>query len=303
MGASSSTDTQEREQMNGYADLHIHTTASDGTRTIDEVAQAAKACALRAIAITDHDVVAAELTERVSERHGLELITGVEIKAVFQTPAGEVTGEILGYFVDPTAGKLRRMLDALEASRVSRMKKMVELCREHAGADIVFDEVRAIAQGNIGRPHLARVLIDKGVVGSFEEAFGDLLTKGKACYWPIDKPDHLDVIEAVHDAGGLTSLAHPCLMKVQDWEPLLEQLKADGLDAIEVFYPYGAANGAARGLSMDPPLMKTKAAELGFLLSGGSDDHGRDSTKESLGSIRVDYAHVQALKNALPASL
>jgi len=282
--------------MDGYADLHLHTIASDGTRTIDEVAQAAKACALRSIAITDHDVVAAELTDRVSERHGLELITGVEIKALLDTPTGRVAGEILGYFVDPTAGKLREMLDALETSRISRMKKMVDLCREHAGADITFEEVRAVAKGNIGRPHLARVLIDKGVVGSFEEAFNDLLTKGKACYWPIDKPGHLDVIEAVHDAGGVTSLAHPCLMKVEDWDPLLEQLKGDGLDAIEVFYPYGAANGAARGLSMDPPLMKMKAADLGFLLTGGSDDHGRDSTKESLGTIRVPYEHVEALK-------
>jgi len=289
--------------MAGYADLHLHTIASDGTRTIDEVVRAAKACALQAIAITDHDVVADELTSRVTERHGVEVITGVEIKAMFGVGDGAVAGEILAYFIDPAAGKLKEMLDALETSRISRMKQMVDLCREHAGADITFEEVRAVAQGNIRRPHLARVLIDKGVVGSFEEAFGELLVKGKPCYSAIDKPFYVDVIEAVHDAGGVTSLAHPCLMKVPDWDPFLDDVKKAGLDGLEVFYPYRAANGEARGLSIDPSLLKANAKKRGFLLTGGSDDHGRDSTKESLGSIRVDYEHVEALKTSLPVPL
>jgi len=289
--------------MTGYADLHLHSIASDGTRTIDEIVRAARACALSAIAITDHDVIADELTGRVTVRHGVELITGVEIKAIFDTEAGEVAGEILGYLVEPEAPRLKGMLQALEASRISRMKKMVDLCREHIGAHITFDDVRAAAQGNIGRPHLARVLIDNGVVGSFQEAFGELLVKGKPCYWPIDKPGAKDVLDAVHEAGGVASLAHPCLMKVVDWDGLLDQLKADGLDGLEVFYPYGAANGSARGLSIDPSLMQMRAQQMGFLLTGGSDDHGRDSTKESLGSIRVAYEHVEAMKASLPVPL
>ena len=186
--------------MNGYADLHLHTVASDGTRTIDEVVVRARECGLSCIAITDHDVIAQELTERVHVELGVEVITGVEIKATF----GDVAGEILGYFVDPEADALRRLLDGLKASRVERMHRMVDLCSEHVGVGITYEEVRTVGPGNIGRPHLARVLIDRGVVDSFEEAFGDWLAKDKPCYWPIDKPDYQDVLDAVHEAGGVT---------------------------------------------------------------------------------------------------
>ena len=285
--------------MNGYADLHLHTVASDGTRTIDEVVVRARECGLSCIAITDHDVIDDELTGRVQTALGVEVITGVEIKAMF----GNVAGEILGYFVDPEGAALCRMLEALKASRVERMQRMVDLCCEHAGIGITYDEVRAVGPGNIGRPHLARVLIDRGVVESFEEAFGEWLAKDKPCYWPIDKPDYHDVLDAVHEAGGVTSLAHPCLMKVDDWDRFLDELKAAGLDGVEVFYPYRAANGNARGLSMDPRSMQTAAATKGFLLTGGSDDHGPNSTKESIGTIRVPYERVEALKAALPTPL
>ena len=280
--------------MTGYADLHLHTVASDGTRTVGELLTCAKQHALRAIAVTDHDVISEELTGRVAERGGVELITGVEIKATFDG----IAGEILGYFVDPTAPGLGKLLDDLKQSRVGRMRRMVDLCCEHTDAEITFDEVRAVAAGNLGRPHLARVLMDKGVASSFQEAFGEWIGKGRACYWPIDKPDYREVLRTVHEAGGVGSLAHPCLMKIDGWDRFLGQLAAAGLDAIEVFYPYVASNGIGRGLSIDPRLMRTMAEKRGFLLTGGSDDHGPGSTKESLGAIRLPYERVEALKAA-----
>jgi len=285
--------------MIGYADLHLHTVASDGTQTLSTLIARAKARGLSCIAITDHDVITEELSGRIEVRDGVEVITGVEIKATF----GDVAGEILGYFVDPDTPRLRSMLDALKRSRVGRMRRMVDLCKEHADVEITFDEVRAVAAGNLGRPHLARILMDKGVIGSFEEAFGEWIGKGCPCYWPIDKPDYRDVLVAVHDAGGVASLAHPCLMKVDDWPGFLDELRAAGLDAIEAIYPYRAANGIGRGMSIDPRLMRTMAEQRGFLLTGGSDDHGSDSPKESLGTIRLPYERVEALKRALPSAL
>jgi len=285
--------------MNGYADLHLHTIASDGTQTIDELARRARECALRTIAITDHDVISDELTGRISERNGVEIITGVEVKATFES----VAGEILGYFVDPGAPKLRELLDRLKTSRIDRMRWMVDLCREEIGVSISFDDVREVAAGNLGRPHLARILIDRGVVGTFSDAFSEWLGKGRPCYWPIDKPPYPDVLEAIHDAGGVASLAHPCLMEVEDWPGLLDELSRAGLDAIEVFYPYIASDDASRGRSIEPRVMKNGAELRGFLLTGGSDDHGRDSTKESLGEIRVPYERVEALRAALPIPL
>ncbi|MFC2077520.1 PHP domain-containing protein [Candidatus Bipolaricaulota bacterium] len=282
--------------MIGYADLHLHTVASDGTQTLSTLIARAKAHGLSCIAITDHDVISSELVNRVGVYGGVEVITGVEVKATF----GDIAGEILGYFVDPDSPGLRSMLDALKRSRVGRMRRMVDLCREHAGVEITFDEVRAIAAGNLGRPHLARILMDKGVIGSFEEAFGVWLGKGRPCYWPIDKPDYREVLDAVHDAGGVASLAHPCLMKIEDWPGFLDEPRVAGLDAIEAIYPYRASSGIGRGMSIDPRLMRTMAEQRGFLLTGGSDDHGANSPKESLGTIRLDYERVEALKAALP---
>ena len=285
--------------MTGYADLHLHTVASDGTRTLDELLVRAKEHGLRAIAVTDHDVISVELTGRVAERGGVELITGVEIKATFDG----IAGEILGYFADPAAPGLGKLLDGLKRSRVDRMRRMVDLCCEHTDAEITFDEVSAAAAGNVGRPHLARILIDKGVASSFQEAFGEWLGKGRACYWPIDKPDYREVLRSVHEAGGVASLAHPCLMKVDGWDRFLDELAGADLDALEVFYPYVTSNGIGRGLSIDPRLMRTMAEKRGFLLTGGSDDHGPGSTKESLGMVRVPYERVEVLKIALPVPL
>ena len=163
--------------------------------------------------------------------------------------------------------------------------------------------MREVAAGNLGRPHLARVLIDRGIVETFSDAFSEWLARGRPCYWPIDKPAYPDVLDAIHAAGGVASLAHPCLMQVEDWPRLLDELAEAGLDAIEVFYPYAVSDGANRTRSIEPRVMKNAAESRGFLLTGGSDDHGRDSTKESLGEIRVPYERVEALRAALPSPL
>jgi predicted metal-dependent phosphoesterase TrpH len=285
--------------MNGYADLHLHTIASDGTCTLAETVRRAREHGIFTVAITDHDVVADGLSGRVTSENGVEVITGVEIKSTFQG----VAGEILGYFADPHHEELRAMLDALKRSRVDRMQRMVEFCCEQAGAAITFDDVRAVGPGNVGRPHLARVLIDRGLVDSYEQAFAEWLGKGRPCYVSIDKPDYREVIRIVHAAGGVASLAHPCLMTVGGWDRFLDELAAAGLDGLEVFYPYRASNGIGRGLTIAPGLMRTIAEKRGFLLTGGSDDHGPNSTKESMGTIRIPYERVAALKAALPVPL
>jgi predicted metal-dependent phosphoesterase TrpH len=257
--------------------------------TVDEQARRAKAAALSCIAITDHDVVSDDITERVATMHGIEVIAGVEIKADFDG----VTGEVLGYFFDPKHEELRSFLVGMETARVERMNEMIRRCRETLKIEIDLADVRAVADGNLGRPHLARVLMEKGVVADFSEAFGKLLKRGAPCYAPIEKDDFRDVVALVRRAGGVTSIAHPCLMKVDDWDAFLDEAAAAGVDALETFYPYDAAN---RGLTIEPRILRTMAEKRGFLLSGGSDDHGPDSTKESIGQIRVPYERVDALR-------
>jgi predicted metal-dependent phosphoesterase TrpH len=223
---------------------------------------------------------------------GLEVITGVEVKAMF----GEVEGELLGYFVNPKNAGLRDLLGPLSVSRDQRMRQMVDRCREHLGIAIEYDEVRAVAgDGNIGRPHLARLLMDKGVVTSFHEAFSTLLGKGCPCYDPIEKPDYREAVRILKAAGGAVSVAHPCLMKVPAWDDFLDEWKAAGIHGLESVYPY---HPAARSLSIEPRILAAKAAQRGFLVTGGSDDHGKSSTKTSLGAVRLPYEHVEALQEA-----
>jgi predicted metal-dependent phosphoesterase TrpH len=280
----------------GTADLHLHTTASDGTVTVDEQARRAKAAALSCIAITDHDAISDSITERVATIRGVELIAGVEIKADFDG----VTGELLGYFVDPRFDELRSLLARMETARVDRMKEMLRRCREELKIEIGLDDVRTVADGNLGRPHLARVLVNMGVVPDLSEAFNRLLKRGASCYAPIEKDDFREVVGIVHRAGGVASLAHPCLMRIDDWDGFLDELLAAGVDALETFYPY---DPASRSLTIEPRLLQTMAEKRGFLLTGGSDDHGPDSTKESIGTIRLPYERVQALRQALPVPL
>lgn len=273
----------------GYADLHLHTVASDGTQTVETLVGRAKATALHCIAVTDHDIISPDLAARITSMQGLEVITGVEVKAMF----GEVEGELLAYFVDPADTGLTALLGPLSASRDERMRRMVELCREHLGIDIDYAEVEAISgDGNVGRPHLARLLMEKGIVEDFKEAFATLIGKGCPCYYAIDKPDYRDAIRILKDAGGVVSIAHPCLMLVPDWDEFLDELKASGVDGLETVYPYDPLGSS---LTIEPWMLATKADQREFLVTGGSDDHGPGG-KESLGTIRLPYEHVEALK-------
>ncbi|MCK4598301.1 PHP domain-containing protein, partial [Candidatus Bipolaricaulota bacterium] len=194
----------------GYADLHLHTTASDGTQGILQLVKRAAAYGLSAIAITDHDTISQELTERVIKINGLEVITGVEIKVDFNG----IRGELLGYFVDPACPSLHEIFLFMKRSREERMAKMVKRCADQLGLDIKIDEVRRIASGSIGRPHLAQLLVKRGAVPSLKESFNRFLAQGRPCYIPLKRLGFRDVACAVHAAGGVTSIPHPCFMEV-----------------------------------------------------------------------------------------
>jgi predicted metal-dependent phosphoesterase TrpH len=273
----------------GYADLHLHTVASDGTQTVSELVARAKAAAFSCIAITDHDAVSRDLTERSTRIDGVEVITGVELKTDFDG----VTGELLAYFVNPGHVELVELLAWMDRARTNRMVRMVEKCRE-IGVDLDMGDVRSHAKGNVGRPHLARALMEKGAISEFDEAFARFIGRGKPCYVPLEKVSLSEAVRVLHAAGGAVSLAHPCLMRVADWDPFFVLLADAGVDAIESVYPYRDPHSP--DLSISPDALAAQAAKHGFLVSGGSDDHGPDSTKASLGQIRIPYEHVAALK-------
>jgi len=275
--------------VRGYADLHLHTVASDGTQTLDDLIARARACRLTTIAVTDHDTISPDIASPSAHRFGVEIVAGVELKADFSG----VSGEILGYFVDPAHPLLRGLLERMTGAREVRMERMLERCRAVTGLELQYEGLRRIARGNLGRPHLARLLIDGGAAESFDDAFARYIARGRPCYVPIEKPDLQEALEAVRESGGVASLAHPCLMKVDDWSCFLDQVAGAGLAAVEAFYPYERSAGT---LSIEPRRLLALARDRGLLLSGGSDDHGPGSSKETLGRIRLPIPHVDALR-------
>lgn len=276
--------------MEKWADLHLHTRWSDGTQTLAELLARTKEAGLAAIAVTDHDTIGPELQTPAEFREGLEVITGVEIKAEI---LGE-RGEILGYFVDPHHPAMRSLFSWMARAREERMKAMVERCREILGVPITYEEVREKAQGSVGRPHLASLLVQYGVVSTLEDAFLNYIGDDGICYVPIARPTSAQVIEAIRASGGVAVLAHPGFHGFSQWREVLQTLKDQGLRGVELFYPYEMHPEKP----LNPHLGELPAlvAELGLVATGGSDDHGPGSVKESLGMVRVPYSVVEELR-------
>lgn len=275
-------------------DLHLHTTHSDGSQAPAEVVRLAHEAGVSALAITDHDITTG-LPEALAagQELGIEIIPGIEISSRH----GESELHVLGYFLKWEDAQLNERLVTLRESRHRRNPKIVELLQA-AGIDITYDEVRAVAgSDSVGRPHIARVLMDKKVVTTAKEAFDRFLAEGKAAYVPRDLPAPVDAIRWIKDAGGLAVLAHPTWVKTTEGTltDLARQLKEQGLDGVEVHYSSHTPRQTRTYLSL--------AKQLGLLVTGGSDFHGM--TKPDIevgigkGSLHVPDHLLPKLKDAV----
>ena len=273
-------------------DLHVHTTASDGTMRPAELVRYAKKKGLRAIAITDHDTIEG-LDEGIQEGQniGFEVITGVELSV--DAPAG--TMHVLGYLIDHTQSELREKLRLLQEVRMERNMKMVEKLGA-LGIPLQLSEVKAAPEhGQIGRPHFAYMLVKKGHARTIQDAFDRYLGKGKPAY--VEKfrfaPD--EAMHFIRAAGGITVLAHPFTLnrpQPNELEALIISLKGKGLDGIEVFYPEHSEG--------QMKLYRSLAQQYGLIMTGGSDFHGltKDDVDlgEGYGGKEVTYGLVEAMK-------
>jgi len=261
--------------MDRWIDLHTHSTASDGSLTPTELIRYAATKRLGALALTDHDCVDG-LNEAVAEgeRLGIEVIPAVELSA--DHPEG--TMHILGFFIDRRhdvfCGRLRRLQEA----RMERNPKIVQKL-QGLGLNITYDEVVAASGGGqVGRPHFAKVLVQKGYVSSMQEAFERYLKRGAPGYVEKFRFSPQDVIAAIHEAGGVAVLAHPFTLYKEPspmLEPLLAVLAGNGLDGMEVIYStYSAGQGR---------YYRELAERYHLLPSGGSDFHGAHKPGIDLG--------------------
>ena len=274
-------------EFSGYAgiDLHIHTTASDGTLTPEQVISHAIRLKLKAIAITDHDTVAGSKEALVNGiPPSLGFLTGVEISA---TPPSFYPGSgsfhLLGYSIRLDDPGLNRTLETLQLARKNRNPSIINRLNK-LGISLTLEEVRQTAgEGQLGRPHIAQLLVKKKVVASIDDAFDQFLGTGKPAYVDKQRVDFGKAVKVILDAGGVPVLAHPGLLDYNNenqLDELIGNLKQTGIQGVEVYYS---------GHTPDQTRLYVEMAKRhGLLMTGGSDFHGAIQPDIKMGSGHGD---------------
>jgi 3',5'-nucleoside bisphosphate phosphatase len=260
-------------------DLHLHTTHSDGSFSPTEVLRLAHMAGVTALAITDHDIVSG-IPEAITAgaELGIEIIPGVEISS----RVGNSELHILGYCLRWQDPELNRRMAALRESRHNRNPQIIDRLRA-LGLEVTYEEVRALAgTDSVGRPHIARLLMDKQYVTSAKDAFDRYLSEGRPAYVARELPTPADAVSWIRAAGGVAVLAHPTWAKVsgEGLNTLLTTLKGDGLGGIEVHYSTHTKRQTTEYLDL--------AKRLDLLVTGGSDFHGITKPDIEVGIGRGD---------------
>lgn len=268
-------------------DLHLHTTASDGTLSPPDLVARAACAGLSTISVTDHDTVAGlDEARAAAAARGITCIPGIEITAV---EAGDDV-HVLGYFVDPDSAAL---VDFLAAQRADRLRRVREMCARLSAlgigisADELIGRASAYATQSVGRPAIADALVRAGHARDREDAFDRLIGRGRPAYVPRRGVSAADVVRIIDRAGGIASLAHPVLAGI---DHLIPSLAACGLAALE-----------ARHTDHPPEVeahYRAMASRLGLAVSGGSDFHGDGTANaDAIGRVTLpqdDFATLAA---------
>ena len=275
-------------------DLHIHSTASDGTCTPAEIAALAARQGLAAVALTDHDTVLGypELAEAAASL-GLETVPGIEISTKY---GGAV--HILGYYIDPHSPELEPVLNWVVRDRDERNEKMCALMAAD-GLPVSYAEMKRRFGEVIGRPHFADILVELGLASSVRDAFDRYVEKGQKYYLPRNFLSIERSIEIIREAGGVPVLAHPFQYKLDDGglRELIEHCMESGLQGMECRYS---------GYSVEQSkYLGRLAEEYGLIKTGGSDFHGDNKKHISIGTgtggLDVPYKYLEKLRQTAGA--
>ena len=273
-------------------DLHAHTIHSDGRLAPAELVSLARERGVRTLALTDHDTVSglAE-TARAAAREGLSFVPGIEITAGLN--GREI--HVLGHFLVPTEPALVAFCTRMQGERERRVHRMLERLAA-AGVAVSFEQVSAHSGGHtLGRPHVARALVEAGHVSHMQEAFDRFLTPGRPGWVERERPEAAEAIALIHAAGGTASVAHPGADRISKQE--LRALAAAGLDAVEAVHPAHPPSQAEA--------YERWGREAGLFVTGGSDFHGPPS-EETYPGLRSaparDLALLQARSEARQAA-
>ena len=256
------------------ADLHAHTTVSDGTMTAAELAATAADAGLDWVAVTDHDRIHPDLDAPVVEREGVRVVRGIELRV----DAGFERLDLLGYAVEHTAA-LDAETERLQANRQRRGAAILDAVEERLGVDLDLEP-----RPGLGRPHIARAIEASAAPYDYAGAFDELIGNDGPCYVARDVTDLERGVELLRDACAFVGLAHP--FRYDDVGAALDV--ARDLDAVERFYPYGRPVDDAR--------VERVAAESDLLLTGGSDAHER-----TLAEAGLTASAFEPVRERLPA--
>jgi predicted metal-dependent phosphoesterase TrpH len=269
-----------------FADLHTHTYHSDGTRSPKEVVDKARTHAIEILAISDHDNIAAFFEIKTyADSVGVTLIPAIELSCAYDG----VDVHVLAYAFDPHDERIETRLRGFRETRQRRGYAIVERLQQlgYAVDPKRVDELAA--GGSVGRPHVARALVEAGHVSSVSEAFDKLLGTGKPANVEKERFAIDEAVALIRSAGGVTSVAHPTLYP--EHETLVPKLLDAGIDAIEVMHPDVDKWSRERYTHM--------ARFRGKFTTGGSDDHGTVKTNETLGTVRVPETMIGPLLERL----
>ena len=272
------------------ADLHIHTTFSDGIYTPQEIVEQAVGVGLKAIAITDHenlkgyDVARAYIAQK---KYDLQLLRGVEMDTNFKGKDVHV----LGFHFSPDSAPLVQALAWNRVGRIGRVEKIIEKI-DAMGYPLTFKEVRDEANGakSLGRPHIARVLVKKGLFPNVQAVFDKLIASGKPCYVRQVKMSPMDAAKLIANAGGIAVLAHPA--EINNPALVEEILDSQAFAGMEVWHPSTLKEKV-------PHDWLSVARNHHLLTSGGSDLHGNPGRFPThLGEFRIQYEDVAGIIKA-----
>ncbi len=258
---------------NTLIDLHTHSNFSDGSDSPEDLIKAAKIAGVNTLALTDHDTVAgAEVASNVAASCGVRFIPGVELALQH----GEHEVHILGLGLNIETGSgIEDLLRRVLKSRLERNLAIVERMRQY-GIAIDYPEIEAEADGDsVGRPHMARVLIRRGIANDTTDAFRRFLGTGCLFHVPRRAVQLYDAVETLKDSGGHAVLAHPAASSLTNLKNLIETVHEVGVDGVEAYHPALSSKQSAA--------IKTFADMFNMFVTGGSDYHGSYSPNRSLG--------------------
>jgi 3',5'-nucleoside bisphosphate phosphatase len=269
-------------------DLHTHSRASDGEFAPAELASRAAAAGIGVWGLTDHDTVAAlpEAAE-AARRHGVRFVPGIELSAFLD--AKEI--HLLGHFIDPAHPSMRSFEDFLAVRRRIRMEQMVEKLAR-IGVKVRAEDIERHSGGKtIGRPHVAKAIVEAGAAATVKEAFDRFIGEGRAAYVQRYRLEVDEAVRLVRGAGGTTTIAHPGVSKLERHQ--LVRLRAAGVDGLEVHHADHVPSQREKYLAI--------ARELDLVPTAGSDYHGVTiSPDRRLGEITMAAADLARLEARRP---